>query len=335
MTHTSRKFKIRIRAIDAYIFLFLLVLSFTFHVSPVLAQRVSLSISPPHIEVLMRSDTSLIKAFNIQNSSDPGVFNLRVVSFEPSGDQGDRIFKEKAEGPIRFSLENSDLKLDKPFFMKANEDFQVLLKIRSIENAPLGDYYYTLFVITEPPVGQSSMGKGSAWLGANILISISETGLKVVEGKIAQFQVIPRYQFKLFGRSFAIIEPRDQVPVILKMANIGQYLIQPEAKIELKGPFSTKQKRKLLPLNVLKQSERVLYPKELDECERCQTNPSVVFKGFYFGKYLLTADINFLGSNQKVFAKTEFWALPIRLTVIVVLLFIFSLFVLLFKRKNN
>lgn len=299
------------------------------------AQSVDLSVNPPHIEALMKPDVSLISAITIENFGDPVVLTARVVSFEPAGDQGDRVFKDKAEGPLRFSLENADLALGEPFFLPQKKHRQLLLKIRTIENATNGDYYYTLFFKTEPPVSDVSAGRGSAEIGANILISISDTGFLTTEGKIAQFQIVPRYKFNFFGKRFEIVEPGDEVPVILKIANVGHYLVVPDATVSLQGPYGIHMKQKMVGVNVLKQSERLLTQEEQPDCKRCTIPVSTVFHGFFLGKYALNADISYQNAQQKVFASTEFWALPISLTKIAFGLFCTSaLLLIVFRHKR-
>lgn len=313
------------------IFIFLLLIA----PKLALAQQIKLSVVPPQVQILLKPGVSLIKAFNFENLGDPGVFSFNLVSFKPKGDQGGVELLEKAQGPIRFSLENADKQLGEKFFLAGRQSAQAVLRIRAIENAPEGDYYYALLMMSEPPSSQATTGRGSAILGANILISITNTGLTPSSVKVAQFQIIPRYNLKLFGKTFLIVEPTDEIPVILKLANTGQYLVTPEVKIQVKGPFGINKSKKMLSTNILASSQRLLTKQELDECASCQTLPSAVFTGFYFGKYQLLADIGFIGVNQKLFAQAEFWALPVRATGIVLALFLFSIVLLFFLKHQK
>ncbi len=301
------------------------------------AQRVDMSLTPPQITILMKSGVSLMKAFTLENKGDPGIFSTQVVSFEPAGDQGERILKDKAEGPIRFSLENSQFALGDKFFLRGGERVQALLNIRSVQNAPPGDYYYNLFFVAEPTTLQETAGKGRGLIGANILISITDTGFTEAEGKVSLFQVIPRYKFTLFGRTFYIIEPTDEVPVVLKVVNTGRYMVVPQAKVMLKGPLGIRKSVEMVPVNVLKSSERLLTKSEPDECRRCRIPVSAVFDGLYFGKYHLSTEIELEGATQKIFAESVFWALPVKLTGGVAFLFGASLVLWwwLGKRKGD
>ncbi len=304
--------------------LFIILFAFTLFVLPVSAQQVDLSLTPAQIKILMKPGISLLQAFKLENNGDPAVFSIKVVSFEALGDQGESVLKDKAEGPLRFSLENSGVGLGDKFALNSKQSFQALLKIRSTQQAPAGDYYYTLLFSTEPPVTQKSAGRGRASIGANILVSISETGFTEIQGHIAQLQTIPRYRIKLFGKTFELFESGDEIPVVLKVANTGNYLFVPKATIRLKGAFGVEATRKLLPVNVLRKSERLLTLEEPDRCSRCRRPVSAVFRGFYFGKYLLSAEVEFEGGNQKITAQNEFFVLPFRLTLVVITLFFLS-----------
>lgn len=322
--------------------LFSLFLSFfsicllLFTLAPVVvAQQVDLSLTPPQIQILMKPGISLLQAFELQNNGDPAVFSIRIVSFEAIGDQGERVLKDKAEGPLRFSLENSGLALGDKFALNSKQSFQALLKIRSIQKAPAGDYYYTLLFSTEPPVTQKSAGRGRATIGVNILVSVTETGFTPIQGHIAQLQVIPRYRIKLFGRSFDLFETNDEIPVVLKVANTGNFLFVPRATLRLKGPFGVEATKKLLPVNVLRNSERLLTLDQPEKCSRCDRPVSAVFNGFYLGKYLVSAEVEFEGGNQKITAQNEFLAFPISLTLILILVLLGLIVVLIWLRVKK
>ncbi len=55
---------------------------------PSFAQSLSLSISPPLLEVVIKPGKSILVAYNIQNSGDPVVLTPKVVSFEPADERG-------------------------------------------------------------------------------------------------------------------------------------------------------------------------------------------------------------------------------------------------------
>jgi polyribonucleotide nucleotidyltransferase len=99
-----------------------------------MAQTISLSLSPPLIETMVKPGKSLLVAYTLENNADPAIMHAYVRSFEPKGNTGAIKIKDELEGPVHFSLDNSDIELDKPFFMKPNGSQQLLLRIRIPES---------------------------------------------------------------------------------------------------------------------------------------------------------------------------------------------------------
>ena len=132
------------KTIYKYLIIFLsLVSCFMFYVPYSAAQQVSLSLSPPHLETVIKPGKTILIAYTLQNYGDPTVITARVLPFIPQDNNGDVSIKDSFEGPIRFSLENADIQLEKPFFLRPQQSQQLLLRIRIPEGAPEQDYYYT------------------------------------------------------------------------------------------------------------------------------------------------------------------------------------------------
>src|SRR3972149_1602861 len=112
------------------------------------AQQVSLSISPPLLELFIKPDKSIVVAYKLENLGDPTFLNLKILPFEAKDSLGNIRVKSEFEGPVRFSLDNSDLKLNQPFFLKTNVSQQILLRIRIPGNITDGDFYYSLLAET-------------------------------------------------------------------------------------------------------------------------------------------------------------------------------------------
>lgn len=126
------------------------------------AQQVSLSLSPPLIEAVIKPGKSIMIAYNLKNYGDPTHINVRVVSFEPKDNLGQILLKQNLEGPVRFNLDNADIKFDVPFFMKTSSFQQILLKMRVPENIPSGDYYYSLLAETVPSASLEGVGSAQS-----------------------------------------------------------------------------------------------------------------------------------------------------------------------------
>ncbi|KXK09268.1 MAG: hypothetical protein UZ22_OP11002001147 [Microgenomates bacterium OLB23] len=93
-------------------------------------------------------------------------------------------------GPIRFNLENSNIQLDQPYFLKTGDSQQLLLKIRVPQGTPEGDYYFTFLSQNVPGklAEGSSQPIAQGAVGANLLISVTQTGVFESDARISQLK---------------------------------------------------------------------------------------------------------------------------------------------------
>ncbi len=287
----------------------------------IIAQQVSLSISPPLLEVFIKPGKSIMVAYNLQNFGDPTILTVKVLPFEPKDNLGNIRIKEEFEGPIRFSLDNADLQLDQPFFLKTGDRQQILLRLRVPEGAPEGDYYYTLLVQTQPPptTEGTAASRAKATIGANILITVTGSGMVQVKGKMALFDVLPRWQVKIGNWKFKLFDSNDKIPVVAIVENGGKNLIKPEGEIILKGNFGEKAKYQIVPQNILAESQRLLTatPSAELDCQgrkekACVVPTTLVLSGFFLGHYTLSTTVNFGETSPNIFASTSFVAIPFK-----------------------
>lgn len=304
----------------------IVILIFTFFIlNYSYAQQVSLSLSPPLIELLAKPGKSVLIAYTLENLGDPVILSTKVLPFIPLDNQGKIQIKPDFEGPIRFSLENSNLNLGQSFFLRNKQSQQLLLRIRVPEGAPEGDYYYSFLVESQPSLGalNESSSFSKATIGGNILITVSESGQTNIKGKINLFDVVPRYQIKIFGKSVKIFESSDLIPVVLILENNGKNFIKPQGEIILTGNFGEKAKYNVLSQNILSQSQRLIQasPSAEINCQNenkkkiCSRPFSLVISGFFIGKYRLSTAVNFGEGTPNLFAQTTFYALPIKLSI--------------------
>lgn len=309
---------------------FLIFLSFnaaflSLNLKKAMAQQVSLGISPPVVEIVIKPGKSVLIAYNLENFGDPAIINTTVLPFSAKDEYGHTRLGKEFEGPIRFSLANSEIKLGQPFFIKSQDRQQLLLQIRAPEGTPEGDYYYTLLCQTQEPAAKegTTTNRISASIGANILITVTDSGLTEIKGKINLFDVLARIRLKLFGRSINIFESGDKIPVVLVIKNEGKNLIKPQGEITLRGRFGEKADFTLNGDNVLAGAERLISASNSAEmgCPEEQKNSpsycrqpvSLLIDGFFIGKYQLTTTVNFGEGTPNLYASTSFVALPFRL----------------------
>lgn len=287
------------------------------------SQKFSLSISPPLTEIIIKPGKSVLIAFTLFNQGDPQILSASVKSFEPAGQFGNIFLKKELEGPIRFSLDNSDLQLNEDFFLKSNDRQQLLLRIRAPEGAPEGDYYYSLIIQSNPTPNNNSqiLGRTQASIGANILITVTQEGEIEIKSSIALFDTLGGIKIG----NIKIYESTEPIPVILILKNQGKNLIKPQGKITLKGKFGEKAEFEIISQNILSQSQRQLLASPSANINL--KNPvTLTLSGFFIGYYQLGAEINFGAETKKLFAQTSFFAFPFKLifgTLFVILIIIF------------
>ncbi len=297
-----------------------LVSCILFLAAPILAQQVSLSLTPPHLETIIKPGKSVLVAYTVQNYGDPTVMKIRVLPFSPKGTEGEIQIAEQFEGPVRFSLDNSDLELDTAFFLNTRDRQQVLLRIRIPDGAPEGDYYYSFIAETVPTPGTEgiSQSKTQARVAVPILITITQSGDLDIRGKVDFFDVIPRLKIG----SVKLFDSGDKIPVVLIVRNEGKNFINPEGDIILKETFGTKSSYSIVPQNVLAQSQRLMIatPSAEVDCEGsravyCKRPITLLLSGLFLGKYTLSTEINFGEATQHVFGSTSFIAFPIKFMI--------------------
>ncbi len=299
---------------------------------PVSAQQLSLSIKPPHLETIIKPGKSILVAYTIQNLGDPVVLKADVLPFTPK-ENGEVTIDEEFSGPVRFSLDNTNLQLEQPFFLAGKQSQQLLLRMRLPEGAPEGDYYYTFFVETEPPPsleGQGPSSRARARVGSNILITVTQNGILETKGKVTLFDVLARFKWG----NLRIFDTGDKIPVVLIVRNEGKNFVQSQGNIVLRGNFGETAAYNLLPLNILAESQRIMVatPSAQVDCNQskisyCQRPISLLLSDFFIGKYDFSANINFGEGTPLISSSISFIALPIKfilalLAVLLVILFL-------------
>ncbi len=323
----KHKLKIKNRKFLTFYFsvIILTFLFCVFNLGKVHAQQVTLSISPPLLETVIKPGKSIMIAYKIENLGDPVILRTKILPFEPQGELGGIKIKDEFEGPVRFSLDNANLQLDQPFFLKSRSSQQILLRIRIPEGAPQGDYYYTLLAETDPPPTTEGImsSRTRTTIGTPILITVTDTGSVDINGRIGFFDVLPSYQLNFFGHRLRIFDSGDKIPVVAIVENTGGNLIKPRGEIVLRGNFGEKANYNILPQNILSRSQRLLTatPSATVDCQEnnkskyCQRPISLLISGFFIGLYTLSTTIHFGEGSPNIYASTSFIAFPIKLLI--------------------
>lgn len=279
------------------------------------AQQVTLTMSPPIVETLIKPGKSILIGYTFQNLGDPTAMTIKMRTFSPRGDYGEMTIDEDLQSPVRFSLDNADLQFDQPFFMKQRDVKQALVRIRIPDNTPEGDYYFVFLAETEavPSVGGSSNPLAKASIGSTLLLTVTDTGITEVKSRIALFDMVPDFTFKLFGKTYRVMESGSPIPVHLIIQNLGNNLIKPQGSVTIRGGFGEKTDYPLLPQNILSTSSRLI---KSSGGSPTKPDVSLLIPGYLIGSYTLSANVNFGDNTPQLFANTSFIALPFRLIIV-------------------
>jgi len=218
--------------------------------TPVGAQQVGLSISPPLLEVMIQPGKSITKAYQLTNNSDFDLYLIaKIVPFTPADLSGNISLDHESKITNHesfFFLQNSNIQLNQPFQLSAGSSQQLVLKVDIPPVAEEKDHYYTL-LIEQAEQGEYIGSRHRIKIGSNLLITVSQSGEPKTEFNLAEFSAQPKFA-DLF----------DQVEFNLIVENTGQAFFKPEGKIEVRNTlFSRKMSElDLLPENVLVNSSR-------------------------------------------------------------------------------
>lgn len=302
----------------------------------IFAQQMSLGISPPLLETIIKPGKTIMVAYRLDNFADPAVVTAKILPFTPYDIDGKLKIKKEFEGPIQFSLENADVQLNSPFLLESNKSQQALLKIRIPEGTPEGDYYYTFIFETKPPIGfeGNSNSNTKASIGSNILLTVSNSGNIEIKGGISDFRVIPTFTFSILGKEFSFFESSDKIPVILTLENKGKNFIKPYGNISYNLNSKEQKKYTLLPQNILGESKRTIIatPSAQINCtnneKMCKLNPSLIIDGFHVGKYNLSLSVNFGEDTPTHYMNISFIAIPLKIIIGTILCIIIIYFLI-------
>jgi len=304
---------------------FLFIINFWFLANPAQAQTISLDIYPPLLEVTLKPDKSITQVYKITNNSEQDfIMNSQIVPFEPADELGNAQLNFSSQSPARewFSFQNTDLQLGQSFLLKSGQTQQIVLAVKTPTNAKEDDYYLTLLFETQPSSlnEELSSAQAQAKIGANILLTVSETGEPPRKAEIAEF--------KIQKTKFKIIDSFTQPQFVLKIKNIGRSLFKPMGTMTTTGWLKQKYFLNLLPENILTKSTRQIACESNAESKTC-----LLPSKFLFGPYETKVEFGLDKVSADYSAKITFIALPIKLILIVLLLIILIMIVKLVQNR--
>lgn len=283
-------------------------------VAGVRAQSLSLSISPPILEVMIKPGKSVTQVYKIANNGEAMVTTLKLVEMTEVGIKEDPSFV--AENWI--TVATSELIFNRPFLLPAKVEKQLIIRI----NPPLGtkeqDYYRAIVLTTSPPPAEgTSISSFSQQLASPLLIRVTSTGLLAKSTQITKFD-LP-----------TLLDSFTPLKLNIEVKNTGSTYFRPIGKITLTGLVG-KGEYTLAPVVLLVDQTRKLLTE--NQLGTTVSPPTLSLSGFFLGKYQVGADFTLDEGTIRVTQTKTFYALPWKAGVGIVAV---AILMLIIKRKRQ
>ena len=306
----NSKFKIILLFFTTLTFTFSLL---TFNLRQASAQNLSLSISPPLLEVLIKPGKSITQVFKLINNGEATVATVHLAEYTESG------VKEFSDFiPENWiSLLNTDIVFGKPFLLGKGDARQLILRINPPRTTAEQDYYRVLLITTSPnPPNEYTQSHVSQTIGAILLTSVTATGMLEKKAQIATFS-LPKF-----------LDSFSQLHVTIDVKNNGKTTFRPLGKISLTGPVG---RGDFIITPQVYLAGQVRTVKVDNESASLSTPFTLSLSGFFIGKYTVGIDFTLDEGTTRVSDTKTFYAFPWKGSII--LLGLLFLLILVKKRR--
>lgn len=269
-------------------------------------QSLSLSISPPLFEAIIKPGKEVRQIYTVSNGGGDIILKPKIVYFTTTDENG----------TVNLSDINAPdwIKYDKtPFILKSQEQTNFTVLISPPIDAIETDHFVTLVFEGEIPVNISSQNSSlyKTQIGSNILITISKDGSPKKIAEIIEFSA-PKIVDSIFGK----------IIYQIKLKNDGGSFWKPNGKIII----SNGKNINISPLNVLSGTTRRINCLEDINLVECKIDSK-----FLIGKYEANLEFN-IDDDSKIYKETSTTiALPFSLVGVIFTLLTFIKIKVIFK----
>lgn len=278
------------------ILIFLLIIGTWFLVIPnkVMAQAVSLSVSPPLYELMIQPGKEVKQSYTISNNGGDTTVTPNLVYFTPSEDGLGNVELTEDSAPdwVKYSKESIKIKGGE------KQDFNILIS----PPAETEEVDIFLTLTFESSEAADILNQNSSFfkskIGTNILITISKDGYPKKSAEIAEFKA-PKVIDSFFGEI--------NYSIILK--NNGNSFWKPIGKI-----ITDNETLKIAPQNIISGTNRKIICIDNENLINCQLKSRFLI-GKVFSKLEFTLD-----EEPKIY-KVEFvtYAIPFSMILIILI----------------
>ncbi len=262
--------------------------------SAVQAQAISLSITPPLLEITIKPGKEYRQVYGIINSGSDVVLTPKILYFTPSDDFGNvDITTVEAPEWIKYNKEKFSLKSG------SRRDFYILIDVP--EDAQETDHYLSLVFESEAPTNTTNQigTQYQTQIASNILLTISKDGNPKKSAEIINFDTPQISDSFLFPITYSIT-----------LANTGNSFWKPIGKI-----IANDQTLKLAEQNVISGHKRQIKCVENEELVDCKLSKKPILG-------VLSSTLEFsIDDDPKIYTKeVKTYILPITPAFFIILI---------------
>lgn len=281
--------------------------SITYSLFPkdVIAQAISLSVSPPLFEIMIKPGKEVKQTYTVTNNGGDTVLTPKIVYFTPADEAGNiDLTEDIAPDWVKYSKD--------PIILKNGIKIDYNVIISPPKDAEEIDHFLTLVFEGKEPVDILNQNSVSyqPQIGTNILLTVSVDGNPKKSAEIVEFTA-PKVVDSLLGN----------ISYLVKLKNNGNSFWKPIGKIITKN-----ETLKLAPQNILSGSSRNISCLDNESLIDCKLD-----RKFRIGK--ITSKLEFsIDDEPKIYKKdTVTYAFPF--SILIVFCSLFAIFKVWRKRK--
>lgn len=293
---------------SATITFILICAPYSYGIATVHAQSLSLSISPPLLEVLIKPGKSITQVYTVINNGEPVVITPQLVEYFNGSIRQLPSFTPESW----ISAVGNDTAFGKPFMLESGRQKQILVSIHPPSDLQDQELYRAVLFTTNPlPPSNSSQSSLVEKIAGILLITVSKDGAVEKSGQITRF-ALPRF-----------IDSFDRLTATISVKNTGKTYFRPVGEVTLRGlTMGGKGTYPLHPVIIFPDEEKnITADLPLTGKETTTTSYTLSLPGFYIGKYILDTVFTLDESNIKLQQSKVVYALPWKAILGIAILF--------------
>ena len=247
----------------------LLVISNLALVIPAYAQDISLSITPPLLELMIQPGKETSQRYILTNNGAETPLKIKIVPFSPADEYGNVKLEDiSLYTAINisnwFKIGGRPVNENQKLFLPRGGNQDIILNISPPEHAPEGDYYLTLLFETNSSALLGGHGATSnAQIGSNILLTVSKSGNPTKSAEIVKFQA-PK-----------LVDSLGKINYSIKIKNTGNAFFKPTGSIDVSSLFGSNETLNLAPQNILASSIREIPCTKDEQLVKCTLSKNI------------------------------------------------------------